>query len=398
MKYIDVMGEKLAVKMSHSFANNASCPLYLKLHYVDKVSERYVRVAAERGKGAHDAISSLIYQCREDEIQPQDLELDQISDAVMTHTPHCVMSEVGDILAWVKLWAERYRISKNYYGHEEKVGIDDEFDECEWSDASYRGILDVIDINGKYCTVTDWKSQPHILPPGELDAPLGYGPPEQLTFYCWLASKLYPQLEMFNARIWYLRYGFYDETKRTLEDLEMFEQALLIKEQKISEIDSWDPIPGRHCQYCDFIHMCPIGAEDGEDPPVIKLQEEAERAAERIHVMESRVSSLKDMLKDYVKQNDAVRFGDNRVFGINKKTSRTWSVVKVEEVFEQLAEREGFDDHKLSEVTNTDSRKMQKLLKQAKKDDPALFDALEDVEKPKHYTRFESYQQRVESE
>jgi len=388
MKYIKVLGEELAIKMSHSFANNAACPLYLKLHYVDKVDERYVRVAAERGKGLHDALSSLIHTCRTEEIQPCDLELEQLSEAVAECTPQVVVSEVGTIMEWVKLWASRWKISKHYYGHEEKLALDDEFEECDWSDASYRGILDVIDINGTHCTVTDWKSQPHIISRTDLDNPLAYGVPEQLTNYCWLASKVYPYLETFSARIFYNRYGFYDETKRTPEDLDLFEQALLIKEEKISEIDSWDPIPGKHCQYCDFIHMCPLANDLSIENNQIISQEQAVQAAQRITVMDSLSKGLKEKLKDYVDANDEVRIGENWVYGFCKKESRTWPADKVQEVLEE------FEGHSLGDIANVDSRKMQKLLKQVEKENPLLADALREVEETKRYTRFEGYQQK----
>jgi hypothetical protein len=212
-KVLEVNGEKLTIKLSPTFIDKAACPKYLKLHYVDKVDDKYVRIAAERGSAAHAAIAELIGICQEAQIQPSSLSLEQIAEAVKRHTGHHILPETGDILSWTRLWAERYKISKYIYGVEEKVGLDHAYDDTEWDDASYRGILDVIDIEGTHLTVTDWKSQPHILNQSELDAH------EQGTMYCWLASKLYPHIETFTFRIWYLRYGFYAETTRSVADL-----------------------------------------------------------------------------------------------------------------------------------------------------------------------------------
>lgn len=382
---VDGVETTLDIKMSHSFANNAACPLYLKLHYVDRVSDRYVRVAAERGKGAHDAISNLIHVCREEEIQPDRLHQDQITEAVATNTPQVVMSEMGLVMEWVKLWAERYKISRNYYGHEEKLAIDDEFDECEWGEASYRGILDVVDIDGRFATTTDWKSQPHIIAQGELDNPLGYGVPEQMTNYCWLLSKFYPQIDVYKARIWYLRYGFYHETTRTREDLELFEQALMAKEQKISEIDNWDPVPGKHCQYCDFVHMCPLANDLSLENNEVITQDQAVQAAQRVHVMDSLSKMLKEKLKDYVNGNDEVVYGDNFVYGFNKKESSTWPADKLGELLEDN------EDHALSDLVNVDVKKAKKLIKTLAHEDPVLCDKINDIKKTKRYTRFEGY-------
>lgn len=388
MKKITVLGQTLDVKMSHSFKTSAACPLYLKLHYVDKVDERFVRVAAERGKGVHSAISSLIATCLEEEIQPKDLSEEQISEAVVTHTPQCVVSEMGLILQWTKLWAERWKISDNYFGHEEMLAIDSEFDECEFAEGSYRGILDVIDIKGTHCTVTDWKSQPHIIAQGELNDPIGYGVPEQLTGYAWLASKLYPYLETFSVRIFYLRYGFYHETERTLEDLALYEEILLMNEQKISEISSWDPIPGKQCDYCDFIHMCPL-ATDEAAPDYLGsdkiTQGQAVELGRRVVVMDQLSKSFKDKLKDYVKANDEVRLADGYIFGYDKSTGSEWK--DVEAVEEALQTH----DRKLSEIANVDVKKMKKLLKEASREDVDLFEELSELEKPKHSTRFGGY-------
>lgn len=388
MKKIKVLGETLDIKMSHSFANNAACPRYLKKNYVDKDGDKFVRVAAERGKGAHSAISFLVSICIEREIQPRELSKDEVLDAVTTHTPQCVINDIGLILEWVKLWVENWTISENYFGHEERVALDSEFDECEFSSGSYRGILDFIEIDGTHCTVTDWKSQPHIIPKGELDNPIGDGTPRQLSGYAWLASKMYPYLETFTVRIFYLRYGFYHESDRTRADLSSYEDMLLMQEQKISEIDNWDPIPGKHCQYCDWIHSCPL-AQDISGNQVISL-DQAVSAARRIHVMDSLSKELKSKLKDYINENGNVRIGDSYGYGFNKKTSRTWPSDKAEEVL-------AMHGRKLSEVASVNSPKMKKLIKEAAREDAGLAEDLYEIEKPKHSTRFEGYQIDKES-
>lgn len=390
MRSIIILGEKLDIKMSHSFANKAACPRGLKLNYVDKDKGKLVRVAAERGKGAHSAISFLMSICIEKEIQPKELSNNEILDAVTTHTAQCVVSDIGLILEWVKLWAENWVISENYVGHEEKVALDIKFNECDFSNGSYRGVLDLIEIDGTHAIVTDWKSQPHILPKGELDNPIGEGTPRQLSGYAWLASKLYPHLKTFTVRIFYLRYGFYHESDRTLEDLSLYEEMMLMQEQKISEIDNWDPIPGKHCQYCDWIHSCPL-AQDLSNDQIIS-EDQAVAAARRVHVMDSLSKELKLGLKDYINENGNVCIGDEYGFGFQKKTSPTWPSDKAEAVLENHS-------RKLSEVANVNSVRMKKFIKEAYNDkDSELVEDLYEIEKPKHYTRFEGYRIEKQSE
>lgn len=378
MKVIKVDGKDLKLRLSPSFIERANCPLALRMHYVDKVGEKYVRIAAERGKAVHAAIADLIKLCRDGDIQPKQLGLTDLQDALQKHTPPEIMSEVSLMLSWLKLWAERYKISPNIHGYEEALALDEDFDECEWDKASYRGILDVIETKGNYCVIEDWKSQPHIMSQTELDEH------EQLTMYCWLVWKLYPHLTRFRARIWYLRYGFYDETERTEADLVEFEHALMIKERKISEINNWEPRPGKHCQYCDYIHMCPLANDLSIENTEVISQEQAVQAAKRVTVMEQLTKELKGKLKEYVKAHDDVRTGDGWVYGFNHRKSVKYDPKEVAEVLEEY----GFE---FPSVVNVDARAMKKLLKEASKEMPDLEMAIEEIQKEKHTTTFEGF-------
>lgn len=384
MKLITVQGQELKLRLSPTFLQNAACPAFLKFHYVDKVGDKFVRTEAERGKAAHGAIAELLTYCMEQKMSVQDLEDSMVREAVQKHLPHQILSQTGLVHSWVKLWRDRYKIPNNIHGIEDKIGLDDEYEECAWETASYRGILDLNQITGTHCIITDWKSQPHIVPQSELDNSMGSDIAEQLTMYCWLAWKLYPHLETFTARIWYLRYGFYMETSRTDEDLEAFENALILKERKLEEIDNWNPQPGSHCQYCDYVHICPIAQDLSPGNSEVITQEQAVLAAQRVTVMEALTKNLKEKLKGYVNHNDDVMIGDNWIYGYQHRESTTWDPKEAEEVLR---------DHSrdLSEVANVDVKKMKKLMKAAAKEDPQLEGALEDIMKVKHKTEFRGH-------
>lgn len=385
MKIITVQGAELKLRISPSFLQNAACPAYMKYHYVDKIDERFIRVAAERGKAAHGAVADLIQHAQNEEIDTSDIPEDLVREAVQKHTPHSIMSELGLVYQWVKLWCERFKMPNNIHGIEDRIALNDEFDECDWDQASYRGILDLNQISGTHCIVTDWKSQPHIVAQSEIDVTIGNAIAEQMTMYCWLAWKMYPHLKTFSVRIWYLRYGFYMETGRNVEQLAEYENVLMIKEKKIAEMDNWNPIPGRHCQYCDFIHLCPIAKDLSPSNPEIITQEQATLAAQRITVMEALTKDLKGKLKVYVNHNDEVRIGENWRFGYAKRESVTWDPVEAAGVLED-------HDHELSEVANVDVKKMKKLMKSAAHENVVLEGQLQDIQKPKHSTEFKGYQ------
>lgn len=384
MKILEVNGEQVKLKLSHSFIETAQCPLALKLRYVDHADDRFVRVAAERGKAAHSAIEELITYCLEEECEVSDIDDEMIREAVQKHTPHQVLSEVGLVFSWVQLWRARFKLPKDIYGHEERIALDDEFDECAWDDASYRGVIDLLQVKNSTAIITDWKSQPHILSQTDLDEH------EQLTMYGWLVSKMYPHIKTFKVRLWYLRYGFYAETVRTAEQLTAFEHALMIKERKIAEIDNWDPIPGKHCQYCDFVHRCPLALDLSPDTmQVVATQEQAIIAAQRLTVMDALSKEIKARLKQYVERNDDVAIGDSWTYGFRKSTSESWDATEVAEVLRP-------HDLALADYVNIDSRAIKKLIKMSEKENPVLAGELQDVTHEKHSTRFEGYKRKKE--
>lgn len=385
MKTLRILGEDLKVKISPSFLQNAQCPAYLRFNYIDRPDEKYIRLAAERGSAIHEALADLLRECIEEGIQPSDLDDKSIRDAVEKHIPHYLMSEIPLVLEWAREWRNKFEIpSFSHLGVEEKIGLDDEFDMCDFHDASYRGVLDFyrIDWKNKRVVITDWKSQPNILSSEDLDRHF------QLTFYAWLLWKLHPELNHFECRIWYLRYGFYAETVRTEDDLIAFEDELYLRERTILKIDSWDPIPGKQCQYCDYIRHCPIASDLSPTQPNVISQEQAILAAQRLTVMEHLSKDIKAKLKTYVDNNDDVRLGDNYVVGYKHVESSRWNPRKVADVLL------GFDRNP-GDYMSTSVTEMKKIIKQAKREDPEFARALDDVKEVKHSTRFEGYEKPV---
>lgn len=384
MKLIRVQGNELKLRLSPTFIQNAACPAYLNFRYILKVKDQYTRIAAERGKASHGAIAELIEYARTNEVAIKDISEELLRDVINKHLPHTIVSELGLVYTWVKLWRDRFELPSDLHGVEDRIALDDEYNESNWDDASYRGILDLSQINGAHGTLTDWKSQPNIVAQSELDMVVGSDIAEQMTMYAWLAWKHYPFLKTFTIRIWYLRYGFYAETSRTVDQLAEFENILMIKEQKISEISDWEPIPGRHCQYCDYIHRCSIAQNLSPDNSEVITQEQAVLAAQRVTVYEALTKDLKAKLKIYVNANDEVRIGDNWYAGYHKKTGVSYNVAKVDE---SLAKQ----NRRLSEVASIDAKKMKKLLKQAAYESPDLESDIEDAQKPTHKTEFKMY-------
>lgn len=381
MKKLVVLGHELNVKVSPTFLQNAACPLCLKLQYIDRVEDRYIRVSALRGSAAHEAIADLTSIAITDKMPIQELSDDALLSAVSKYTPHEIFAEIGNVLRWVRLWRDRYKINLDHYvGHEEKMAIDDDGEECAWDTAAFRGIVDYIDIRpGGHCIITDYKSQAGVFSQARLDNH------DQLTFYCWLASKFYgTRIKQFSARIWYLQYGFYGETTRTMQDINAFEQQLHVQVEKVMEIDNWNPIPGDHCGLCDFIHLCPVGQDNSEVPQQIVSQTQAVRSAQRLRVLESMTSQLKKGLRSYVEANDAIRLGGDFIYGFRSYDKKKWNPQLVEELLRS-------NGYSVVEIANLDARKLGKFITGLQKSDIALADELEAIVESETRTVFSGY-------
>ncbi len=284
----------------------------------------------------------------------------------------------------MKLWRDRYKLSKHIVGQEEKLAIDEDFKECDWSEAAYRGITDVIAIRGTHCIVDDYKSQPHVLSQSDLDEHY------QLTFYCWLVSKFYPFVKTFQARIWYLRYGFYASTPRSAEQLEEFEAGLMLKVDKVMSIQDWNPAPGSYCKWCDHTGRCPVGQpdSDGNYPPMpeaIINEKQAQLYGAELRVIEERRKKLSDALRAYVKgKEDPVKISDSFAYGYKASESVFFSPAKVLEVLRE----HGVDPSAYATFSATS---MKKLLKTSERDQPALFHDLENIANNKARTEFKGF-------
>lgn len=297
----NILGETLAQPLSPTFLERAACPLCLRWSYLDKSVPRQPRLSTLRGAVAHVAIAILTEQCLKAAILPSELTDTQLRNAIVVSAPHEVFGELGRIFEWLTLWRARFPLQPQHLvGYEERMAIDEAFGEVVWSKAAYRGIVDVIHIIGRTAIVTDYKGKPNVLSPTAL------ADDEQGWFYTWLVSKFYPQVNEFVFRIWYLRYGFYAETRRNRRELAAFEQRLQMKQDKIAGIECWEPIAGQHCGVCDFVACCPLANDDAELPIQIRTKEEAVRVAGELRVKEEWIKEARTQLKSYVEHNDDV--------------------------------------------------------------------------------------------
>ena len=376
---VTILGEQLPIKLSPTFLERAACPLCLKWTYIDQIVTQYTRTNALRGAAAHLAIAVLTRRCLDERITPDRLSDEQLRRAIAESTQHEIYAEIGRIFEWIALWRERFDLqAQDLIGFEEKMAIDEKFAEVGWHEASYRGIVDVLHNPGRTAIITDYKSQPNILSQTALDQH------DKGTFYCWLTSKFYPHLEHFFFRIWYLRYGFYAETRRTRRQLDLFEQTLLVRKQKLTEIRSWDPIAGDHCGVCDFIHLCPLGHAASPPPSEVVTHRQAQQLASELRVKEEYVKRARAKLKVYVEHHEEPIELAGYGYGFRASETEAWEPTRLAEVLRE---------HQLpvAEYLGGNRKRLTKLLKRAARQESELFEELDAARVLRTTTKFTGY-------
>ena len=281
MKHLELLDTRIPLKYSPAFKFKSFCPRLLYLYYGKHEERQVIKPHFERGKSGHAAAEELLTYVLDERIAVGDLDDEQLREAVERHTPYEIVREIGEILRWMHLFRERFTIRRpeTVVGLEERLSIDDEYDSCEWDEASYRGILDMLQIDGDTAIIWDWKSQFNIWSDTDLKDH------DPSTFYAWLVWREYPHISRFIVNIWYFRYGFYSSTVRLVPELSVFEDNLVMHEHKLLELDNIDPVPGPQCGVCDYSLDCPLGTDLRPENPNIISQEQAVLAAQRLTVM-----------------------------------------------------------------------------------------------------------------
>lgn len=357
---------------SHSKIQLGYCPYAFKRRYIDK-DEGIQRGNALFGQVAHAIIADLIKA--QVDGRPYIIE-----DLYEKHVPHVLLPRMGELQGIVGLFDRFTMNPKDVLGIEEKVAIDLLGNEAPW-DASYlRGIIDLIEVKDKHATVTDHKTQFNILNKEEMDKN------EQLTFYCFLAKALYPQLETFTVRIYFARYGIFRTSKRNQVDLDKCIQSMDLKIKAIESIEEWVPIAGQNCGFCSYIHECPLAQYDeaGHDLPAVMNDEQAIRWGRLLQVRKAQIKHIEEQLKAYCSEYGSVEISGDYAFGFKPVNYTSWPTKQTLEILDRHGQ--DFKDHMTFSGVS-----LNKLTAQARRLDEDLYGDLIAVQKKEVKTQFKGY-------
>lgn len=359
---------------SPSKIGTAGCPFAFKKRYIDK--EKGIRNPIfDLGSVIHLILAKMLQR----EIAGVAYDDDEIITRYMRAS---VRDRIGELKKQVWLFHNYFTYNiKNVVGVEERMAIDRHGNGAKYNSSFVRGILDLIEIDGDTCIITDHKSQFHILPDSEM------AKHQQLRFYCFMVMHFWPQVTKFITRIYFTRFGVTKSAEISIDQVQRFGESLRISIDHIENMTEWPAIPGDTCTICSYYESCPhlkrLGDETDE-PRNIHTNEDAVFAAKLLRVREEQVKRIKANLKEYCSHVGSVDISDDFSYGFRSMDVNNWNVRKV---FKALMDfgQDPFDSIAFN------ATKLKKILAKAQKEDPTFAAELEAALKVSRATRFSGY-------
>ena len=214
---------------------------------------------------------------------------------------------------------------KDVLASELKLGLDKDLKPCDFNDAIYRGIIDVILNEDDGITICDHKSGFAVFPS---DTP-------QNRFYAWLVNRHFPnKYNSIGMAIHFVRAKEIRYSTRRIFNFANLERSIVASAARAwnTPIDA-PPSPGKQCTFCNWANTCPA-VSDGRI--MITTQEQAIKTAEECIVLDRRLGEARTKLKLWAEINGNVLIDDGKFsYGFQKAASYS---ADVDEVLKKLEE------------------------------------------------------------
>ena len=358
--HLQVLDQGFDVTVSPTFLSESECPFAMKSHRIDGFQSP-ASWNLEVGKAVHGIFEGIL-QLR---LKGKPVDEEAVDGLFRSCVGPLAIPHIAEITRMVKMFLTNFDADiGTIAGIEEEVCLDENGERTTWDNAYVGGYLDLVQIRGDSAKITDHKTQWNILSRGDLDKHF------QLTFYAVLLRKLYPHLKNFEVAINYARHGFVMASARTSQQLDECEHQVQLKIEQLSKIVSWDPIPGEHCTVCDAMSICPVANDLSEvvRSPVV-TQQQAEKAAGRLRVLELVRKDLVGQLQKYSSEHGDVRTGNTWAYGYRPTRSYEYD----QAVLTEQLTKHGYSIEPVLRVAKTE---LTKLLKRIRKSDESAYDGI----------------------
>lgn len=285
------------------------CPLAYSFQYIEGLP-RSSGIAAEVGSINHRIFEKYARHCIKEEI-PTDLDYGRhlIERAVVGLDPF----SADDVRFVCHKFLETHTFPRPA-SIEVPVGLRYRPRLKRWDKAlfkgprtMYRGVMDYMEARPEdgYVMILDYKTG-RILP----DRNHIRSDP-QLKGYAFMASVIYPDIDLFICVLDYVRYNLRFEPVE-IDRVEAEEYGEIIAET-IREIGKAKEYPARYlgarCDWCDFLHNCPEykrAVKDTDLPEIDLTPEDAARLAAHMGMLKAGSTRIESRLRNYVDKNGAI--------------------------------------------------------------------------------------------
>lgn len=346
------------------------CPQAYKFRYIDKLPERTSEFAI-LGRLIHDIIAEYDRHLLANKLGTDITALPKIAALIMGK------QDPGHGIDWLAIHWEMDKIVEAFGGahvcHPEvTVGVEETIDVPIDDETTVTTRLDLLEIEGNVATIVDYKTDHQIRSQTDVEKD------SQLHRYAWAVSKAYPQVEEFRGRLEFVRYGAVREVILDGAAIDKTEEAILAQIARMKAETAYLPTPGAGCAWCSYINQCEAIINIGDQQIVCLREEDADRIADELALLERQVDDRKAALKFWCnKHGNVVRNGLAWGFW----PSFTDSIGDIQK-FHTLVAGAGLDPYAYLKVDMTQAKKLYKH--------PAIGDKVQSLVESKPSTRFDS--------
>jgi len=365
-------------KYQHSYTKldlDGHCPGALKLRYIDKAAQRRSAIR-DRGSLVHrinkQYVDELVSHMRSQDV-PLMLDLARAAFAAQTDLPNDYMDEVLEI---AETTAANFELDWMHFAGAERFFPKGKPAWKLGGEFMYRGLIDLLIVDGPFAHVIDWKTPHAITPQWQVDRSL------QLKGYALAVSKENPEVEIVRVGYFHCRHGIEVWTEIDREEVEKIEADILALIKQLEARTEFPFVETSYCSLCDYANpeQCPR-MRKAMEPGQIRIvsDEDARSYAGERTVLERRLTDINDALKVWTTPNGPVTAGD-MVYGYQDVRYRTRDPKKTAKL---LADG-GIDPFEAG--LKFDNKTLDKVMLQ--KGSPALVQAIEGVTETRAFSKF----------
>lgn len=267
------------------------------------------------GAVAHDAIEKYIDRCVRNGVPEMIEEIPAIVWGCSEKASEKIRKEVLDLLT---TFADRFPVKVSNPETEVAAAFDANWRRVGWNDwdtVRWRAKLDLVERFPDAIRITDWKTGWKLPTRKESEEA------SQLRSYAFVASRLYPAINVFRIRYYFVRSGFEHEFELHRDELHGIAEDLKRRMERADRLAATDTAtPGPNCEGCFYRRSCDRYREVLADG----IPDETKDLAETYLLLKAKTKDVEAAIKARIEAEGPVDVGDGKLLGFHP--SERWGI------------------------------------------------------------------------